>query len=159
MGKVATAPFDLVKFPGLGKGWRLVPEEQDADSAALTEVDFGQAEFISGLKDGESVITGEEKLKRLKASGRIRYGVTVFMGLWNDYQSRKENSVLERLYRERRVTWMDFPGDVLLVPGGHRRVLYFYRGGREWSWNSYWLGSDWGASRPSAVSSPVSAVA
>ena len=139
---VRPAPFDPEKF--LGKSWGIIAEERDARSAALPEVDFGQAEFISCLKPGESSIKGEEKLRRLKASGRLRYGASVFHGLWQDYQNRQENSVLETLYRLKNLTYLDFFGDVLLSPDGGRLVLCLYRSsGGEWYWDARWLRGDW----------------
>lgn len=152
---VVTAPFDLKKF--LGENWKNVPEEQDTASAALKEVDFSKAEFVTCLKDGEKRITGEDKLARLKAGHQIRYGATVFIGLWNDYQTHKENSVVEKLFRAKGITYIDFFGDVLLYPDGHRFVLCLYRFGvGEWVWDCHWLDRGWFADGLSAMSSQVS---
>ncbi len=147
--KITPRPFDPVKF--IGEKWSLIPEEHDVRCDTLTEVDFSKVEFETCLKDGESSIKGEEKLVRLKANGNTRLGATVFMGLWEDYQTNKENSVLDRLYKEQGLTYLDFFGDVLLYPHGNRYVLYLYRGdGGQWRWHCYWLGSDWSAHRRSA---------
>lgn len=149
---VATRPFDPVKF--IGEKWSIIAKECDERSAALTEADFsGGVAFETCLKEkeGETFITGEEKLIRLKASGKIRLGTSVFAGLWADYQTRKENSVLERLYGEQGTTYLDFFGDVLLGPDGCRDVLYLYRGGDGgWDWDCRWLESGWDAYRRSA---------
>lgn len=153
--KVAMAPFDPVAF--LGEGWSLIEEEQDKRSAVLTEVDMSKAEFLTCLKEGESRITGEEKLVRLKQENCIRYGATVFMGLWQDYQVHKEDSVLERLYQDKNITYMDFFGDVFLSPRGDRSVLYLYRGGAgAWGWRYFWLDGGWDAGYVSVVSPQVS---
>lgn len=147
---IKSSPFDPVAF--VGRGWRTVAEEHDARSAALTEVDFSKVDFVTCLKEGESSITGEQKLERLKASGHLRFGATVFMGLWNDYLANGENCVLERLYQEKGITYLDFFGDVLLNPGGDRFVLYVYRSDAgEWVWRCYWLDCDWDAFHVSAV--------
>lgn len=149
--KIATVSFDPVSF--IGKGWKIIPEEQDERSASLQEVDFGQAQFLTCLKGGEKSITGEEKLARLKKGGCIRHGATVFMGLWQDYQARKKNSVLERLYHEKGITYLDFFGDILQDPDGRRRVLSLSRGADgAWDWLYRWLKRTWCASSLSSSS-------
>lgn len=133
--------------------WKLLSDERDGRSPEFSEADFSKADFLMCLnKDGER-ITGEEKLKHLKDSGRIRYGATVFAGLWKDYQDHKENSAPERLYQERGITCMDFFGDVLLDPDGGRLVLCPCRDSDdEWRWDCGWLAHGWATGRVSAVS-------
>ena len=139
--KVVSLPFDPAAF--INKGWSIIKEERDLRSYALAQADMAEAEFLFCLEEGENQISGEEKLKRLKAENRIRYGAAVFMGLWQDYQTNKENSVLERLYQQKRVTYMDFFGDVLLSPLGDRRVLCLGRvADGAWHWHCRWLGLD-----------------
>jgi hypothetical protein len=146
---VPTAAFDIERFI---KGGKVIAEEQDARSSALARVDFGTVDFVSCLNAGEGFITGEEKLKRLKADGRIRLGTTLFAGLWADYQAHGENSVLEKLYRLKKLTYLDFFGDVVQHPGGNRYVLCLFRLGGGWRWFGGWLDDGWSASRVSAVS-------
>ncbi|MCX6722054.1 MAG: hypothetical protein NTY04_02605 [Candidatus Staskawiczbacteria bacterium] len=156
--KVVCAPFDPVKF--LGTGWSVVPEDQDKDSAALKEVEFTTAEFVSCLQESEPSIKGEEKLARLKAIGRIPYGATVFMGLWLNYQScgDKTESIIEKLYQAGVIgSYIDFFGDVLLYPDGRRIVLCLCRvGDGSWHWYYFCLGGDWDVQGLSAVSQQVS---
>jgi hypothetical protein len=154
--KIATAPFDPVTLIGLD--WEVIADEHDKRNDGVTEVDFNAVDFPTCLKEDESRVTGEDKLKRLKASGQILYGANAFMGTWKDYQSRKENSVLETLFRTKGITYLDFFGDVLLSPSGDRFVLYFCRlvdGG--WLWRYNWLGNALSAKIRSVVSSQVSA--
>lgn len=145
---VTTQPFDPVV--SIGKGWSIVAEERDKRSAALPEVDFSQVVFETCLPEGESSIKGEEKLKRLKAGGNIRLGSTVFMGLWEEYKAHKEDSVLERLHKEQDITYIDFFGDVLLGPNGHRDVLGLARGVGAWRWGCGRLEGEWSAGHRSA---------
>lgn len=143
--EITPAPFDPVSF--IGKGWTIIPEEQDERSTKLPEVDFSKAEFIHCLEKEESSIAGEEFLSRLKKKNGIRLGSTVFMGLWQDYQANKENSVIERLYQEGRIkSYLYFFGTVLLSPGGYRNVLCLCRDGDfgGWGWRVDWLRGDWG---------------
>ena len=146
---ITPAPFDLVKF--MDGVFKIIPGEHDPRNDNLTEIDFSKVDFVHCLAKGETSITGEEKLARLKADNRIRYGATVFMGLWNDYQARKEESVLETLYRTEKIDSIDFFGDVLLGPDGDPYVLCLYRGDTNWlrQWN--WLGRSWLRERLSAV--------
>jgi len=146
--KITPKPFDPVKF--IGKDWSLVADEHDARNDTLIEVDFMKVSFETCLKEGEIHIKGEEKLKRMKENGKIRLGATVFIGLWKDYQMRKDNSVLEHLYREKRITYMDFFGDVLLDPDGDCHVLYLLRNDGGWYWYYSWLERGWYAVYPSA---------
>lgn len=166
--KVACVPFNSAEF--IGKSWAFWKgpkdgsglegeEERDKASAAFAEVDFDRADFLTCLKNGENSITGEEKLIRLKSSGRIRYGATVFMGLWENYQAceNKGESVLEKLYQQKGITYIDFFGDVLRGQDGHRCVLYLYRDVvGQWDWHCYWLDNGWYAQSFSAVSQQVS---
>ena len=70
------------------------------------------------------------------------------MGLWNDYQAKKKDSIIERLYQQGRIKKrLYFPGTILLDPRGDLRVLYLYRsdGGEWWGWGANWLGRHWHA--------------
>ena len=159
---IATKSFNPTEF--LGKGWTTwkgsadgdgLSGEEDIDprSLALTEVELANFLFKTCLKTDEESISGEEKLRRLKEEnpGFIRFGGNVFLGLWEDYQANKENSILEWLHRNFGVTFMDFFGQVLRDPHGRRDVLFLYRcDGGEWSWHCSWLDFRWGAGRPSA---------
>jgi hypothetical protein len=147
---VRTVPLDPVKF--IGQGWSIIPEEQDARSTALTKVDFAAVGFAHCLETGETRITGEEKLRRLKASGVVRYGASVFHSLWLDYQAHKEDSVLENLYRLKGITYLDFFGDVLRRPDGVPYILCFHRSGGEWHWRVDGLAAGWRKRNVSTVS-------
>jgi hypothetical protein len=165
--KFATAPFDPAVF--IGQGWAFWKgpkggnglegeEERDKASVSFTEVDFDKADLLTCLEKGESSITGEEKLIRLKKLGCVLYGVTVFMGLWQNYQScqNKAESVLEKLYKQKGITYVDFLGDILRHPGGDRCVLYLCRAGDgQWRWGHDWLDIGWRARSVSAVSQQV----
>jgi len=125
-------------------------EELDKRSLSLTEVDLSTVLFESSLKTGESSINGEAKLKRLQASGNVQLGGNVFLALWQDYQLNKENSCLEWLWRNRKISWMSFFGLVLRDPDGNRHVLYLYRYDGGWRWGCGWLAHGWRADALSA---------
>jgi hypothetical protein len=104
-------------------------EERDRASLALVEVDFVKVDFFNCLKENETSISGEEKLVRLKRSGRQIYGTTAAMGLLKNYQScqNKADSVLAQLYGQGGIICIDFFGDILLAPDGRRNVLRLCR--------------------------------
>lgn len=136
--------FNPAEF--IGKGWTI--EEQDERSLALTEVDLTVIRFETMLKDGETRINGEEKLRRLKKAGHIRLDAKVFQTLWEN-----QHLIPER-WKEKtnnNTTYIFFDGSVLRGPVGDRDVLFLYWGGGGWDWVYGWLGNDWSASDPSAV--------
>lgn len=142
--KITTAQFDPVKL--IGEGWTFWKgpkdgnglegeEERNKASLALATVDFANAEFVICLscreRDEHHDVDGEEKLKRLKELGLILYDSTVLMGLWQNYQEcqDKADSVLEKLYQQKDVIYIDFFADILRSPEGIRYVQYLYRRG------------------------------
>ncbi|HBP00764.1 MAG: hypothetical protein UY41_C0051G0002 [Candidatus Moranbacteria bacterium GW2011_GWE1_49_15] len=151
---ILTKTFNPVEF--LGEGWSIWKglvdgdglsgeEDMDVRSLELAEVETAKIVFEAYLEEGESSIKGEEKIMRSKKNpDLIRLGGNVFLGFWLDYQANKENSVLEWLYRTRKIRFIDFPGLVLRGPRGNRCLPYLYRlGDGEWDWRCYWLAHDW----------------
>jgi len=164
--KVSCASFDPQKF--IGNDWAFWKgskdgnglegqEERDKMAMALTEVDLEKSDFLTCLGEGESSITGEEKLIRLRKLNRPLYGANQFMGLWQDYQQNKAGSVLEKLYQHKGITYIDFFGDVLRRSDGYCCVLCLYRDdGGLWHWDYRGLGRDWFVHRFTVVPQQVS---
>jgi hypothetical protein len=155
---VITKPFNPTEF--IGKGWTTwrgpidgdgLSGEEDVDPRSLAEVDLAKFIFETCLNAGESSITGEEKLRRLKEKPEfIRFGGTVAYALWLDYLANRKNSILEWIHRNFGVKFMDFMGQVLRSPDGRRDVLCFNRSGDGgWRWDCGWFGSRWCADNPS----------
>jgi hypothetical protein len=137
-----TQPFDPAKL--LGQGWTV--EEQDERSVILGQINLADVRLEHMLKKDESLIKGEEKLKRLKKAEYIRLDAKVFQTLWENQtlipESWKTNSY---------TTFVIFDGTILCGPDGDRCVLYLcWRGGR-WDWGCDWFENDWDVSSPSAV--------
>ena len=129
-----TKPFDPVKF--IGSGWSVVNEESDKRSLALTIVDFSKITFESGLCEGETTITGEEKLKRLKAGKMIHLDAKYGQALLEE----KGQATLRFLHDTYGISWMEFAGTVLRSGDGGRCFLYFYRhDDGSWRWSCRWL--------------------
>jgi hypothetical protein len=144
--KIPVLPFDQKRFVGprwrQWEKWSVVAEDTDMDSHILTELDFSTVEFVTGLTPGEDQITGEEKLNRLKASKRIRYGLSIATGLWVDYQVRKEKSVLEQISAQTEINVIDFFGDILLSSSGYshvRQILCLSHDITGWHWVTMYL--------------------
>jgi hypothetical protein len=148
-------PFNPTAF--IGEGWSIWrgpingnrlkgAEEQDRRSHKLTEVDFSRVSFETCLEEGETRITGEEKLKRHESAGHICLDAKVGQALFEEEGHKTLNWL-----KDRGITWMEFPGTILRSPGGSRCVLALYWGGSGWHWDVFWLVYDWDAHRPSAV--------
>jgi len=139
-----TSAFDPVAF--IGEGWSIV--EQDERSLKLSEVDLTKVNFETMLKDRESSVVGEEKLKRLIESGYIRLDAKVFQTLWENQH------LLPESWKQKtngNTTYIFFDGTTLRDSGGDRCVLYLCWHGGEWDWDCLWLDDEFVASSPSLV--------
>lgn len=159
---ILTKQFDPTAF--IGEGWTIwkgpddgdgMNGEEDVDPRSLdmTEIEVVRFVFKTCLKADEKSITGEAKLRRLKEDNPdfIRFGGNVFLGLWEDYQVNKENSILEQLHQNFGISFMDFLGLILRYLDGRRYVLWLGRGGDgEWGWGCHWLVYRWDADDSSA---------
>ena len=151
---IKTAPF----IPGtffskcFEKDFTLITERQDKKSSILKEVDFNTVDFITCLHEGKARIEGWERYMCLKKTGRLLYGASVFMGLWQDYKLNAKKSVLEMLYNKKNITSFDFFGDIFLSPGQDSFVLWLCRCGDDiWRWLYGWMSDRCIINRLSAV--------
>jgi hypothetical protein len=120
-------PFDPEKF--IGKGWSI--ESEDKESLKLKKINLDDIVFHTGLKDGESYITGEEKLKRMTG---IQFDAKILQTL---YENPK---YLEYIYEKTGKAWFEFMGTILRRPLGHRYALCACReDDGSWSWFYNWL--------------------
>jgi hypothetical protein len=111
-----TSAFDPVAF--IGEGWSIV--EEDERSLALGEVDLTKVNFETMLKERESSVVGEEKLKRLKDAGHIRLDAKVFQTLWENQH------LIPASWKEPtngNTTYVFFDGTILRHSRGGRYVL------------------------------------
>ena len=131
-------PFNPAEL--IGAGWAIA--EQDELSLALSEVNLDNVHLVTTLKDGENSVQGEEKLRRLKATGEIRLDAKVFQTLWENKE------LIPKSWKGKRVY---FDGTILRDPYGRRFVLYLCWYGDKWSWGCRWLRDVWRGSEPSAV--------
>lgn len=138
--------FNPKKF--IGDGWSILNDETDARSIALTELDLTKVQHVTMLKDGETYIKGEEKLKRLKSSDYIRLDADIFLTLWENQHLIPE-SWKEKVNGNTRYIFFD--GTVLRRAYGYRCVLYLCWNVGVWDWRVRWLGDGCSVGSPSAV--------
>lgn len=149
-------PFNPAEF--IGKGWDFWRGpidgnglegdlNEDPRSLALTELDLSKIRLVTMLGP-ETVINGEEKLRRLKAVNHIRLDLGIARTFWEN------KDLFPPLFKELTnggTTYIFFDGQILRRPSGRRYVLYFYFDGGRWNWRCDWLGYDWYVNYPSAV--------
>jgi hypothetical protein len=139
-----TSAFDPVAF--IGEGWSIV--EEDERSVALHEVDLSKISLVTMLAEGETSVSGEEKLKRLKEAGHIRLDAKVFNTLWMNPHLTPESW---KQKTNGNTTYIFFDGTILRSPRGGRYVLCLYWRDGKRDWDCPWLVYQWDASNPSAV--------
>ena len=130
-----TQPFNPSTF--IRVGWSI--EEEDERSLAFSEVDLNEIRFETMLRKGETSITGEEKLKRLKASGNIRLDAKIFQTLWEN------KNLIPESWKEKvggNIQFIYFDGTVFWSPDSYSYVLFLYWDDGKWFWNYRWLYSD-----------------
>ena len=139
--KIPIIGFEKAYF--FGSGWNFSVMTGNDLPVDLTELDFNEVGFYICLDPGQSQITVEEKIALLKKFGNTLCGVKAFASLWHDYilQQDKAESALERIYKRRGITDIDFPGCVFGIPNGDRRLILRLsrsKGGR-WTWAYHWF--------------------
>lgn len=132
----------------VGRDWKEIAEETDMGAEALTELDLSKVRFVTTIMEGETTVNGEERLKRLKASGQVRLGGKAFMACWNNRRLLPESWKKDESGNTRYIT---FDGLTLQNPSGYRYVLCLYWDGSEWHWDYHWLDNDFSTHGRSAV--------
>lgn len=153
-----TVPFNPAEF--IGEGWTFWRGpadgnglegdlEQDSRSLALTEVDISKILLEVHLNGKETYTTGEERLKRLIATDRIRLDLGVFKTLWDN------KALIPTRFKEKtngNTTYIFFDGQTLRDPNGKRCTLCLFLGGDgAWYWYVDWLDDRRRVNNPSAV--------
>lgn len=152
-----STPFNPAKF--IGKGWSIWrgpadgnglegEEEQDTQSLAITELNPSKIRLVSTLREGETVVGGEENLRRLREANHVCLDAGIFQTFWNH---KELIPPLSKELTNGATTYIFFAGTTLRSPDGDRHVLYLFFDGSLWRWFCRWLANDWHVSRPSAV--------
>jgi len=139
------ATFDPVAF--IGKGWSIRPEDQVLTTAPL-KIDPKKVVFKNMFRDGETVLNGEERLRRHQEAKNICLGVENFYWCWTHQDQLPEEW---KLTENGEVRYVLFDATVLRRPGGGRHVLCLYWSGGQWYWRCRWLDDGWSAQLQTAV--------
>lgn len=133
-----TDSFEPTAF--VGKTWKVVHAETDVRATLLSEIDFSRVNGETCLRHEDSgVISGNEKLRRLREGGNILLGATAFLALLNE----KDHRTLEWLYHEKKASYFEFFGELLEDRGGSIFVLCIFRGEHGgWRWGYLWIGKN-----------------
>lgn len=116
--------------PADGNGLEGEPDV-DPRAGAVTTFDVSKVRFLSGLVEGESSITGEERLKRLRIGTDIQIDAQTFWALYTE----KGQVTLRWLHDFYGVNWIEELGTILRCPDGRRYSLVldsFYDGSWDW---------------------------
>lgn len=139
-------PFDLKTYGSLG--WAI--EEQDERSLALTELDLGKIQRLSMHQPGETSLSRQGVLNRLKRGGHIRLDAKVLQILFED------KSLIPEAWKKRddddRIIPIFFDGTVFRTSEGHLCTLCLFWGyDAGWHWLPHRLDLDSGPSDVSAT--------
>jgi hypothetical protein len=138
-----SVPFNPAKF--IEPGCSIFA--QDDRMSAVTEIDPGKIIFRHHLHRGEGQILGEDKLKREKDSGVLRFDALAIQALYKE-PGQKTLKVLRSL----GWTWFEGLGTELCYPDGRRFALNLrYLASHKWWHKGYlWLAAERYTSTPSA---------
>ena len=109
-------------------GWTSA-NDFDSRLLSVTQVDMSDLVRVDMLKVGEVSITGEERLKRMLETGHRGFDLRIMYVLWRDYLICKASdgdiagSLLERVFQETGIDFIDVMGQPLLSPGGRAIAL------------------------------------
>lgn len=82
------------------------------------------------MLDGETTIDGEEHLKRLKQTGYIRLGASIFQALWEDHHLIPE--YWKGTFKDRKHIYFD--GTVLINQCGRYVISMYWNRDGGWKW-------------------------
>jgi hypothetical protein len=122
-------------------------EEQDERSVMLENIDVSDIRLISTLSD-ETIISGEEHLKRLKKHQHVRLDAKVFQTMWENQdvipvQWRMSNNSPNHIF---------FDGTVLKNKHGRYVICLYWDKDERWRWTYCRLDlGGWNANDLSAV--------
>ncbi|MEY2664813.1 MAG: hypothetical protein RIT04_621 [Candidatus Parcubacteria bacterium] len=146
-------PFNPAKF--IGGGWTIWKgpedgdgltgkEEQDERSLAITEINLANLIIQTGLREGETRVTGEAKQARLMLTA-IQADAKIAQMLYEE----EGQTTLRWMYKHLDVSWIEFLGTTLRDPRGSRIALCLYRrDGGLWSNGARYLNEQRYATSP-----------
>jgi hypothetical protein len=126
-----TETLDPIQFM-LQKGLEI--EEQDERSIILEEIDPSNITLESMLQ-GETIIRGEEHLKRLKQMGHVRLDAKIFQTLWENQH------LIPKSWKgtSHGPKYIFFDGTVLKNHDGRYVISIYWDRKKKWRWAYYRL--------------------
>ena len=126
-----SCPFDPIFFEGFGEGW--IMGEEDVLSLQLFEIDPAEISLETCFKNKEKIISGNERVKRLKELSYIRLDIGIFRTFW-------ENKILiPKRWKKKengRTLFASFDGTEFYGPDGYvYTVCLFWSGKWRWSYS------------------------
>lgn len=144
----------------LGKGWQVIEDGE----ALPDDWDPDPTDFFAGMSpdcvhaDGETYLTGEELVRRIRArmNGRREFDQHILVWLWNHWDDPRIPTWFKEAVEAGDI-YVVATGTILLRPGGDRYVLYLCWDGSRLRWRCRWLGDDrWPRNRRGLVPSDSS---
>ncbi len=112
-----------------GFGWNIIPEETDARSIALTEIDITKIKLVTMVQDESLPMNGEEHRELLKATSSIRLDADIFLTFLDDQDLIPESW---KVGVNGRVPYIHFDGTVIRSFQNERCVPHVSWGGDRW---------------------------
>lgn len=131
----------------LGPGWTF--EDEDQKALKLTEVNVSKISLETTLKSGERNLNGEERLRRLKASGKIRLDLAVLIA----FAMQPNHIPVEwKTLTNGGRAGIFFDGTVCKAPDGRRITFCLFWDRGQWQAGGLLLKDNhWGTISPSAL--------
>lgn len=127
--------FDPTEF--LEKeGWTVLAEAGDQRASLTEEINLSRIRFVTMLNCGEKVISGAERLRRIKDAGHIRLDVGVFL-----YFLKNQHLIPDH-WKENpdgSECCIYFDGTILQSPHGEQCAFCLYWHDDRWSHTLDWL--------------------
>lgn len=122
--------------------------DRDGRNVFFHAIAFSEICLVGEFNGKSIAASGEEKLAYLRNQKEITLGRGAFLALWLDYQEKQKDSVLEWLWKNRQIKYLDFFGVVIRKPveglGPIRYIPTLKRiNENKWEYSLSWLGFSW----------------
>jgi hypothetical protein len=135
------AVFDPASF--IGDGWYIDPSDVQLP-AAPNNIDPKDIVFKSMHRSGETILNGEERLRRHHEAGNLCLTADHFLRFWDTVNGNMRDRLPEEWKQtdEGETRFIYFDATVLRDPDGNRYALCLYWDDGAWNWYCVWLDVD-----------------
>jgi hypothetical protein len=130
------AVFNPAEF--IGKGWRIEASDEQLP-AAPSDIEPKDIVFKNMHRAGETVLNGEERLRRHREAGNLCLTADHFLRFWNMQDQLPEKW---KQTDDGEIRFIYFDATVLRGPHGGRCALYLDWDDGAWNWYCDWLDDD-----------------